>query len=143
MALSPGAAVLAAGAILAGTSAGWSWTPYNDAVERAVPPSSRDRVLSVVSTGTTFDIAVTGLVALAVVSWGLPWRTGWLAFAASAEADAALNARLLPRGGPHGNEGAVPEGWPRIGSFWCAASAPLFVVRSRWGWSTRFTGLSG
>ena len=47
---------------------------------------------------------------------------------ACAVAAAALNARLLPRGGPHGNEGAVPEGWPRIGSFWCVASAPLFVV---------------
>ena len=56
VALAPNATVLAAGVVLAGTSAGWSWAPYNDAVERTVPGSSRDRVLSVVSTGTTFGI---------------------------------------------------------------------------------------
>ncbi|MEJ7842306.1 MAG: MFS transporter, partial [Rubrobacter sp.] len=34
VAFSPNATVLAAGVILAGTGAGWSWAPYNDAVGR-------------------------------------------------------------------------------------------------------------
>ena len=54
-----------------------------------MPPSSRDRVLSVVSTGTTFGIALTGLAALATIAMGMPWRTGWLAFAAASAAKAA------------------------------------------------------
>jgi sugar phosphate permease len=74
VALSPNAAVLAAGVVLAGTGAGWSWAPYNDTVGLAVPASSRDRVLSVISTGTTFGIAITGLAALSAAAYGLPWR---------------------------------------------------------------------
>jgi predicted MFS family arabinose efflux permease len=137
VALSPNATVLAAGVVLAGTSAGWSWAPYNDAAERAVPPSSRDRVLSVVSTGTTFGIALTGVAALATIAPGMPWRTGWLAFAACAVAVAALNARLLPHrgrhGGSHNAEEAVAGGWRGLGWFWCAASAPLFAVALSFG----------
>lgn len=133
VALSPNAGVLAGGVVLAGTSAGWSWAPYNDAAERAVPPSSRDRVLSIVSTGTTFGIALTGLAALATIALDTPWRTGWFAFAACAVAAAALNTRLLPRGGSHGAESAVAGGWPGPGWFWCAASAPLFVVALSFG----------
>lgn len=51
VALAPNVYALAAGVILAGMSAGWSWAPYNDAVERVVQPRYRDRVLSVVSGG--------------------------------------------------------------------------------------------
>ncbi len=98
VALSSNPAVLAAGVVLAGTGAGWSWAPYNDAVGRTVPAPSRDRVLSVISTGTTFGIAVTGLVALSAAAYGLPWRAAWTAFAAGSLAVAALNATLLPRG---------------------------------------------
>lgn len=129
VALSANVVALTAGVILAGTSAGWSWAPYNDAVERIVPPSSRDRILSIVSTGTTFGIAVAGLVALATLVWGTPWRAGWLVFTACAVVAAALNARLLPRGDPASAEGAIPGGsWPGLGWFWCSASVPLFAV---------------
>ena len=130
VAFSPNAAVLAAGVILAGTSAGWSWAPYNDAVAHTVPRQMQDRVLSVVSTGTTFGIALTGLVALAAVSWGTPWRTGWIVFAACSLAVAALNARLLP-GAPRGS--GETGGW--LGVRWSlpSASAPLFAVALSFG----------
>lgn len=133
IALSPDVAVLVAGVVLAGTSAGWTWAPYNDAAERVVPPSSRDRVLSVVSTGTTFGIAVAGLVALATLVLGTPWRAPWLAFAWCAVAAAALNTWLLPRGGSQGAKKASPGGWSGLGWLWSAASAPLFAVALSFG----------
>ena len=96
-------------------------------------PRSRDRVLSVVSTGTTLGIAATGSIALAALAWGLPWRAGWFAFAACSLAVAVLNARLLPRGGPSGTEEWASERWPGFGWFWSAASAPLFFVALSFG----------
>ena len=132
VAFSPNATLLAAGVVLAGTSAGWSWAPYNDAVEEAVPPALRDRVLSVVSTGTTLGIAVAGLVAFVSVARDAPWRAGWLAFAACALAAAALNARLLP-GGRRDAGGASPAGRSNLGWFVCPSSAPLFAVALSFG----------
>ena len=132
VAISPNPAVLAAGVVLAGTGAGWSWAPYNDAAGRAVPAPSRDRVLSVISTGTTFGIAVTGLAALCAAAYGLPWRAAWFAFAAGSLAVAALNAALLPRGPANTAEKKTP-GWPGLRWFWCAASAPLFGVALSFG----------
>ena len=132
VAISPNPAVLAAGVVLAGTGAGWSWAPYNDAAGQAVPAPSRDRVLSVISTGTTFGIAVTGLAALCAAAYGLPWRAAWFAFAAGSLAVAALNAALLPRGPANTAEKKTP-GWPGLGWFWCAASAPLFGVALSFG----------
>lgn len=132
VALSSNPAVLAAGVVLAGTGAGWSWAPYNDAVGRTVPAPSRDRVLSVISTGTTFGIAVTGLVALSAAAYGLPWRSAWIAFAAGSLAVAALNAALLPRGPANAAE-TQTAAWPGLGWLWCAASAPLFGVALSFG----------
>jgi predicted MFS family arabinose efflux permease len=132
VALSPNPAVLAAGVVLAGTGAGWSWAPYNDAVGRTAPAPSRDRVLSVISTGTTFGIALTGLAALGAATYGLPWRAAWFAFAAGSLAVAALNAALLPRGPANTGETKTP-GCPGLGWFWCAASAPLFGVALSFG----------
>jgi predicted MFS family arabinose efflux permease len=132
VALSPSPAVLAAGVVLAGTGAGWSWAPYNDAVDREVPATSRDRVLSVVSTGTTFGIVVAGVAALAATTYGLPWRAAWFAFAAVSLAAAALNAALLSLRPAVAGE-AKTVGWPDLGWFWCPASAPLFGVALSFG----------
>lgn len=130
VALAPNAYTLAAGVVLAGTSAGWSWAPYNDAVDRAVPPRHRDRVLSIVSTGTTFGILAAGLVALAA---GADWRAAWFAFAAGAVAAAVLNATVLP-GGPGGSaEGK--SSLRRLGRAWLlrVESVPLLVVAFSFG----------
>ena len=132
VALSPNPTVLAAGVVLAGTGAGWSWAPYNDAVGRTVPSSSEARALSIISTGTTFGIAVAGLAALAAATYGLPWRAAWFSFAACSLVVAALNAALLPRGSA-GLRETESVGWPGLGWFWCAASAPLFVVALSFG----------
>lgn len=125
-------AVLTVGMVLAATNAGWSWAPYNDAVDRLAPPRLRDRVLSVISTGTTFGVMVTGLTALATMTWDLSWRAAWLVFALAAFATAAYNAWLLP-GGSHGS-----VGWGevrRLGWRWFvrAGSSPLFMVALSFG----------
>jgi predicted MFS family arabinose efflux permease len=130
VAVAPNATVLAAGVILAGTSAGWSWAPYNDAVDRMVPRRVRDRVLSIISTGTTFGIMATGLVALAA---GTVWRGAWLAFAVAALAATALNARLLPSGAHDDLDGGVSVSRPGWRLFLCAESAPLFIVALSFG----------
>lgn len=95
VALSPNVAVLAFGVSLAAASAGFSWTPYNAAAVRVVPEHLRGRVLSVVSTGTTFGIAAAGLLALATALNGVPWRFTWAAFAAGGLAAALVNASIL------------------------------------------------
>jgi predicted MFS family arabinose efflux permease len=129
VALASNAPFLAAGLVLAATHAGWSWSPYNDAVDREVSPRLRGRVLSAVSTGTTFGIVVAGLAALAA---GTSWRVAWLAFAAAALATTAWNARVLP-GGPHAPNGE--ESARRLGAGWFLrpGSATLFVAASSFG----------
>ncbi len=98
VALAPNVPVLATGLVLAASYAGWSWSPYNDAVENEVPSKSRGRVLSAISTGTTFGLAAAGLISLTAGLWGLPWRAAWLGFAAAALAVTVWNARALPAG---------------------------------------------
>ena len=132
VALSPNPAVLAAGVVLTGTGASWSCASYNDAVRRRVPESSRARVIPVTSSGTTFGIAIAGLAALGAAAYGLPWRAAWFASAAGSLAVAALNAALLPRGPANTGETKTP-GWPGLGWFWCAASAPLLGVAPSFG----------
>jgi len=127
--LSPNQVALAAGVFVAGMSAGFCWSPYNDLAGHMVRAESRARVLSAVSTGTTLGIAVSGLVALAAVVGELPWRAAWLAFVAAAVLSAVLNAILLP-GMP--DRGEVARG-PRVGWIFRAGSSSLFVVAFSFG----------
>lgn len=129
VALAPNAGVLAAGVVLAGTSPGWSWSPYNDAVEQQVPARTRARVLSIVSTGTTCGIVAAGLVALAVFAWDLPWRAAWLVFAAGAGAATAVNAWALAGSRPTSgmDSGVVSGRRAGLGWLWREGAAPLFA----------------
>ena len=152
VALAPNAWVLAAGVVLAGTSAGWSWAPYNDVTDRALPPRQQDRVLSVVSTGTTFGILVSGLVALAA---GAGWRFAWFAFVLGVVAAAVPNALVLPGalakrarrvGRVGGGCGCAPSRCPC--SPWRSPSglSPRVTSPSRWTWSSVpavFPGIGG
>ncbi|MGF1470787.1 MAG: MFS transporter [Rubrobacteraceae bacterium] len=128
-----GILALASGVILAGTSAGWSWAPYNDAADRMVPPRLQGRVLSVVSTGTTFGILAAGVVALAA---GSSWRAGWILFAAAAVVGVVLNVFVLPPG-RHGSydetSGNAPGRSSRVGWFARPESYALFTVAFSFG----------
>ena len=128
--------VLAAGAILAGTSAGWSWAPYNDAADRMVPPRLQGRVLSIVSTGTTFGIVAAGVVAFAM---GSSWRAAWISFAVAALLGVALNAFVLPTGRHEDQDTSrdAGSGDATVRSFleWLVRreSVPLFTVAFSFG----------
>lgn len=86
--------VLAIGLILAGTSPGWIWASYSDAADHMVPPGQRQRVLTVIATGTAAGVVVAG--PLALVLNGPAWRIAWLAFAALSLASTLYNLRVLP-----------------------------------------------
>jgi len=136
VALSPNPAVLAGGVFVAGMSAGFCWSPYNDLAGQTVQERSRARVLSAVSTGTTLGIAMSGLVALSAVVGGLPWRAAWLAFVAAAVFSAVLNVLLLPRVAPGGTrrQSDVASGRrPGVGCLFGEGSAALFVVAFSFG----------
>ena len=92
VALATNAVVLAAGVVLAGTGAGWTWAPFNDATEH-VTARSRDGVLSVVNTGTMLGILAAGVLALAM---GDNRRAAWTALAVVAGAAVVPNLVILP-----------------------------------------------
>ncbi len=100
-ALAPSAPVLACGIVLAGSHVGWAWAAYNDAAHMMIREHQRPRVLSIVSTGQIFGLAVMVPISYAV---GLHWRAAWLLFAGIALIVAAWNARVLAPGLPPGPE---------------------------------------
>ncbi len=87
--------IFAAGIVLAATSAGLCWSPFNDAVGRAIVEKWHGRVLSAVSTGTTFGMAGAGMLALAVALLGWDWRTIWFGFSGMALLCALYNLMVL------------------------------------------------
>ncbi len=127
VALSPNVPLLAAGVVLAGSSAGWSWAPYNDAVAHLVTQHRRGRVLSIISTGTTFGILAAGLSALLV---GSDWRAAWLAFAGAAVIALVPNVRALKGLSNQISAGVSNLAWRDLVR---AESVPLFVVAVSFG----------
>lgn len=133
IATAPGPLPLVAGVVLAGSSSGFCWAPFSDAVAILVQEERQGRVLSVVSTGTTFGLAVAGPVVLltAIGNSGNEsgWRYAWAAFAIAALLVALWNARLLP-GEPYrkatvGAENGEVVSGTGIAWFLCRRSAPL------------------
>lgn len=129
VALAPGVALLAAGVFLAASSAGLSWSPFNDAVHRKLRDIDRPTALSEISTGTSVGIALTGAVALAMVLSGFDWRISWALFAAASLLALAINWTALRRveKAPERN----PRGsWRRMLTM---RAAPLFAVAFIYG----------
>lgn len=122
VAIAPNALVLAVGVVLAGSSPGWTWAPYSDAVPKLVPAPEQERTLAVISTGTTFGLVIAAPVALIA---GGAWRAAWAVFAACALAVAAWNARLLPAAPVTRDDAQLPR--LRWNWFVCARSRPLFA----------------
>jgi predicted MFS family arabinose efflux permease len=87
---------LTLGVVLAAASAGLCWTPFNAVAGRLVRASRRDRVLSVISTGTTLGTAAMGLGALALAWTGADWRLVFGATALGGAAVAGLAFGALP-----------------------------------------------
>jgi predicted MFS family arabinose efflux permease len=97
---------LASGVALAGASAGFCWTPFNDAAERVSPPAGQAGVLSAVSTGATMGVALSAALYLAASVADIGWRMSWILFTAMAALALALAGRNIPAGGARSGEGA-------------------------------------
>nr|WP_281004410.1 MFS transporter [Oceanicola granulosus] len=106
----PNVAVLAGGVFLAAASAGFAWTPFNDAVHRKIRDTDRPTALSEISTGTTVGVVVAASIALAMSLSGFHWRICWAIFAALAALALAGNWAAL-RHVEKAPDDAPPGGW--------------------------------
>lgn len=104
VALSPNPVVLATGAVLAGSAAGWVWAPYSDVLKAVAAPRRRPTLLAVVTTGT--GVGLVGLGALGLLAPFVSWRLTWAGIAVAAALAATLNLRLVPALPPPDREGA-------------------------------------
>lgn len=88
---------LAAGIAIAGMSAGFSWSSFNDAVRRHVTAEGQGFVLSLVSTGTSAGIAASGLLVVGLMGTDGSWRLAWVVFTVTAVGAALFCTLLVPR----------------------------------------------
>jgi predicted MFS family arabinose efflux permease len=94
VALAPGPGVFAAGAVVAGSAAGWVWAPYSDIVREMVAARDRPTVLAVITTGTSAGLL--GLAALGLLTVTASWRLTWAGIAVVAAVAAVVNLRAVP-----------------------------------------------
>lgn len=124
VAISPSLPVLAIGVFLAASSAGFAWTPFNDAIHRKVAEVDRPTALSRISTGTSVGIALAGLAAIAMVLSSVDWRVCWWLFAALSAVALAVNWRTLRRFDESPDD-APERGWR---NFLQVPAMPLFAI---------------
>ncbi len=121
VAAASGNALLAVGIALAGASAGFCWSPFNDAAERVVPVEARAGALSAVSTGTAVGVAAAGALALGVTFGTLDWRGAWSAFAL-----AGLAAAIAACVGMPGGRARAPANTLAAPALLCREAVPLY-----------------
>jgi len=110
VAAAPNLVVLSVGVLLAMSSAGFSWTPFNNAMHRTIDEGWRQAALSSVSSGTSLGIAAAGAAALAMNLSGISWRLCWAAFALASAL--ALLGNWLALWEVAGTPGPTPaQGW--------------------------------
>lgn len=129
IALAPSLPVLATGVFLTASSAGFAWTPFNDAVHRKIRATDRPAILSQISTGTSVGVAGAGLAALVMVYLGLSWRIIWAFFAVAGAGALIANWRALSRV-EKAPSGASVAGWREILR---VPALPLFIIAFVYG----------
>ncbi|CAN5702252.1 MFS transporter [soil metagenome] len=90
----PAAWVLAAGILVAGSSTGLASPPMGEAVALSVPEGKQDRSNTLINSGTSVGVALSGPAALLVAE---QWRSAWAAFTAIGLAVLVWNAFAMPR----------------------------------------------
>lgn len=120
VALAPTAWILAAGAVLSGSAAGWVWAPYSDIVTEVAPRRHQPTLLAVITTGTSLGLVV--LAVLALLGTLTSWRLTWAGIAVAAVAAALLNLRTVPHLDARGRDSD-----PSRGSPWRRAAVPTLV----------------
>lgn len=123
--------VLSAGIVVAATSAGLCWTPYNNAAERFIRRDRRARSLSIISTGTAVGTMIAGGLALLLAINGLDWRWAWSGFALAALVMTLTNmAALGPVAGKAGPDAGMGSALSRLRD---PDAAPLIVAALSFG----------
>ena len=92
--------LLAIGAVLAGSSAGWVWAPYSDLVTRSTRPDQHPGLLASISTGASGGLIIVGFLALGTAG-NVSWRWTWAAVALLALLAGILNLAWTPRLAPN------------------------------------------
>ncbi len=95
VAIAPSPGILAAGAVLSGSAAGWVWAPYSDIAAQVAPRRHHATLLSVITTGTSLGLV--GLAALGLLATLASWRLTWAGIAVAAAVAALVNLRAVPR----------------------------------------------
>lgn len=129
VAAAPNAIVLAFGVCLASTSAGFSWTPFNNAAQRVLYERDRPEALSIVSSGTAVGVLLAGLLALSLVFFGYDWRVIWAVFAVGAAAAALANLMALTDTVEPAGE-TPPRQWRELAT---RSAIPLYLVAFSFG----------
>jgi predicted MFS family arabinose efflux permease len=124
--------VLVAGLVLAGSSPGFAWAPFSDAIDRLVPAERRELVMALIPSGTALAVAVAG--SLAIVATGPAWHHAWTIFAAVALLVTVYNARVLP-GGPQTTAAARESSRRHLDLRWLvrAQAMPLYATGLSYG----------
>ena len=117
-------AMLGLGVLIAGASAALAYPPFSDAVARDVSERRQGRVLSLISSGTGWGVALA--VPIAVIA-GSNWRAAWVAFAVVGAVATAAAAVVL--GGRRHRPGATATALPPLSWSWfvCPRSGPLLI----------------
>ena len=129
VAAAPDAVVLAVGVSLASASAGFSWTPFNNAAQRILYDRDRPEALAAISSGTAVGVLLAGVLALSVALLGFGWRVVWTIFAIGASGAAfanlfALSVTVEPAGD------APPRKWRELAT---QSAIPLYLVALSFG----------
>ncbi|MCD2198175.1 MFS transporter [Actinomycetospora endophytica] len=93
VAVAPSPGVLALGALVAGSAAGWVWASYSTIVAAVAAPRQRPRLLAGITTGAAAGLVVVGVIALVVDSW----RWTWAVIAVASLVATVLNRCVVPR----------------------------------------------
>lgn len=125
--------LLTLGIVLAMTSAGFAWTPFNNIVSRRLPDEMRPSALAIISTGTSLGIAAAGATAIGVGLSGLPWRVAWAGFAGASAFALLVNiVALRDPSGPLGASTPI-DPW---GTLLHRSAMPLYAIALSFGVTT-------
>ena len=117
------------GVIVAGTSAGLCWTPFDDAAERIVrEEEKRGNVLSVVATGTAVGAVLAGVLSLFVTRDLMTWQQAWWIFAFAALLSAVAAVFGLP-----GSGNSYSSGRLSLSHYFTRKAIPLYSIAFTFG----------
>ena len=114
VAMATNVVMLATGVFVAASSAGFTWTPFNDAVHRKVSDDERPGALSRISTGTSLGIAAAAIAAFAVSQSDLSWRISWAIFALAGGLALIVNRAALRQVEKAPGPARHPDPWQRV-----------------------------